>query len=191
MSTLELPGFADPVGSAQACFRGLLDAMARPGTLHEVGDLAAPAPLDAATASVLLTLVDAETKLWLDGPCAAAREWILFHCGAPLVADPGEAAFAAALAMPKLAELGAGSDAAPEDGASLILQVAALGSGLPYRISGPGLKEPALLEVEGLPDDFPAQWAANHGLFPRGIDLVLTAGRLLCCLPRSVQIGMG
>ncbi|HTU56292.1 MAG TPA: phosphonate C-P lyase system protein PhnH [Acetobacteraceae bacterium] len=191
MASLELPGFADPVGGAQACFRGLLDAMARPGTLHEVGELAAPPPLDPATASVLLTLVDADTTLWLDEPCAPAREWVLFHCGAPLVADPAGAAFALALAMPKLAALSAGSDAAPEDGASLILQVAALRSGLPYRISGPGLKEPALLQVQGLPEDFAAQWAANHALFPRGIDLVLTAGRLFCCLPRSVQIGMG
>ena len=191
MSVLDLPGFADPVGGAQACFRGLLDAMARPGTLHEVAELAAPTPLDAATGSVLLTLVDADTTLWLDEACGTAREWILFHCGAPIVADPAEAAFALALAMPKLAALGAGSDAAPEDGASLILQVGALGRGLPYLLSGPGLKESALLEVEGLPDDFPAQWAANHALFPRGIDLVLTAGRLFCCLPRSVQIGMG
>ena len=82
-SSIALPGFADPVGEAQATFRAVLDAMSRPGRLHHVGEhLTAPAPLDSATAAVLLTLIDNETPLWLDGAATAARDWLAFHCGA-------------------------------------------------------------------------------------------------------------
>ena len=85
-ATISLPGFADPVEEAQATFRAVLDAMARPGTLHRAGErLAPPVPLDQAAAAVLLTLVDNETPLWLDAAAAAARDWLAFHCGATVV----------------------------------------------------------------------------------------------------------
>ncbi len=180
-------GFADPVAQAQSCFRALLAAMACPGSLHETGVLPAPPPLAAATASVLLTLVDAESPLWLDGAMADAWEWLAFHCGA-VRAEPGAAAFLCALTMPRLAGLNAGSDAGPEESATVILQVRALGIGTGYRLAGPGLREASLLRVEGLPGDFAAQWAVNGALFPRGVDLILCAGTQLCALPRTTRI---
>ena len=77
--TIALPGFAEPVGEAQATFRAVLDAMARPGKLHQAGErLAAPVPLDPATAALLLTLADNETPLWLDAVAVAARDWLAF-----------------------------------------------------------------------------------------------------------------
>ncbi len=182
------PGFADPVAQAQACFRALLDAMARPGSVHQAGlGLQPPAPLAPATAAVLLTLVDAESPLWLDGGAADAWPWLTFHCGATR-ADPGVAAFFCALDMPQLATLDAGSDAAPEHSATLVLQVAALGAGSAYRLSGPGLRARAALRAAGLPADFTAQWAANAMLYPRGVDIVLCAGTQLCALPRTAEI---
>lgn len=190
--TLDRPGFADPATDAQSCFRAVLDAMSRPGTIASAGaGLRPPAPLDPATAAVLLTLADADTPLWLDPAAAAAADWAAFHCGAPRAGSIGTAAFACALAMPALSSLHPGTDLAPEDSATLILQVPGLGQGTPYRLSGPGLRAPALLRLEGLPDDFAAQWAANHALYPRGVDLVLCEGERLCALPRSVRIGEG
>lgn len=188
--SIDLPGFADPVGQAQGCFRAVLEAMSRPGTVMAAGEgLVPPVPLDAATAAVLLTLVDAETKLALAGGCATARDWVVFHCGAPVVDAAGDAEFVVAAAMPDLATLEAGSDEAPEEGATLVLQVAGFGHGQKLVLAGPGLKVPAVLEVEGLPDDFVAQWGRNHKLFPRGVDLILCAGDRLAALPRSVRIG--
>jgi alpha-D-ribose 1-methylphosphonate 5-triphosphate synthase subunit PhnH len=188
-ATIALPGFGDPVGEAQATFRAVLDAMARPGHLHQAGkQLTAPAPLDSATAAVLLTLIDNETPLWVDSAASAARDWLAFHCGAVIVDAPDQALFALALSLPDLALLSPGSHETPESSATLILQIAALGSGTPYHLAGPGLREPALLMANGLPADFIQVWQQNHALYPRGVDVVLCAGTTLTALPRSVSI---
>jgi alpha-D-ribose 1-methylphosphonate 5-triphosphate synthase subunit PhnH len=150
--------------------------------------MTAPAPLDHATAAVLLTLVDNETPLWLDAAAAAAREWLAFHCGAAIIDTPDNAAFAVALSLPDLAALPAGTHETPEQSATLVLQIAALGTGARYRLSGPGLREPALLAASGLPSDFAAVWQRNHALYPCGVDIILCAGATLAALPRSVSV---
>jgi alpha-D-ribose 1-methylphosphonate 5-triphosphate synthase subunit PhnH len=188
-ASISLPGFADPVRDAQSTFRAVLDAMARPGRLHHAGrNLTAPAPLDRATAAVLLTLVDNETPLWVDPAAAPARDWLAFHCGAAIIDAPDKATFALALSLPNLVALPAGTHEAPESSATLILQVPALGIGTRYRLSGPGLRVPAPLAVTGLPADFARIWQANHALYPRGVDVVLCADTTLMALPRSVSI---
>jgi alpha-D-ribose 1-methylphosphonate 5-triphosphate synthase subunit PhnH len=181
-------GFADPVGDAQSCFRTVLDAMAHPGRIGRVAGVAPPASLDAATAAVLLSLVDHETPLWLDPGAATAADWIAFHTGAPRAATAAEAAFVVALALPVLADLNAGGHETPEASTTVILQLASLRTGRRFRLSGPGLREPALFTADGLPADFVAQWRANRRLFPRGVDLILCAGGDLAALPRTVTI---
>ena len=183
------PGFADPVAGAQSCFRAVLDAMARPGCVRAAGmDLTPPAPLAPATAAVLLTLLDYDTPVWLDLAAAAARAWIEFHCGAPIVSKVTACSFAVALNMPELSTLPAGTHETPESAATLVLQVNAFGRGRTYRLAGPGLREPALLSVDGLPAEFASVWQENHTLFPRGVDIVLCAGTSLAALPRSVTL---
>jgi alpha-D-ribose 1-methylphosphonate 5-triphosphate synthase subunit PhnH len=63
-----------------------------------------------------------------------------------------------------------------------------LTSGRDFILEGPGLREPALLTVDGLPADFAETWRSNHALFPRGIDLILCAGNQFAALPRSVAV---
>ena len=181
-------GFADPVHDAQACFRAVLDAMARPGRIARVTGVTAPAPLGAAAGAVLLTLIDHETPLWLDAGAMPARRWIEFHCGAPVTAEPAACAFALGLALPDLARLPSGTHESPETSATAICQVAALGDGARFRLSGPGLREAVEFRAAGLPRDFVTIWRRNHGLFPRGIDLILCAGDRLTALPRTVAI---
>lgn len=187
MSATLSPGFADPVADSQACFRAVLAAMSRPGSIHTVPAVEAPAPLCAAAASAVLTLVDQETPLWLDPEAAGARQWIAFHTGAAIVPQQ-EARFVLALTLPGLRELADGSDEAPEASATIILQVASLGVGRPFKLEGPGLREPVILAVDGLPADFAAIWTSNHGKFPRGVDLILCAGSQVAALPRSVHV---
>lgn len=186
--TISLPGFADSVLSAQSAFRAILDAMSRPGTIQSAGrDLTPPAPLTPSAAACLLTLVDAETTLWLDDACAPARDWIAFHCGAPF-STCDTADFVLATALPDLATLDAGTDDGPQDGATVIVQVKNLRGGPRLTLAGPGLKTQATLEIDGLPADFVQTWAANHARFPRGVDLILCAGDELVALPRSLHI---
>lgn len=187
--SIDLPGFVDPVMGAQEAFRAVLGALSQPGSIHRAGlSLTPPAPLHQATAAVLLTLVDFDTALYLDPACTAARDWAAFHCGAPLAAIQGSAAFVLALTWPDFAQLDAGTDDAPEDGATLILQVAGFDAGTFLTLTGPGLAAPTTLAVDGLPDDFVACWAANHARFPRGVDIILCAGDQLAALPRSLRI---
>jgi alpha-D-ribose 1-methylphosphonate 5-triphosphate synthase subunit PhnH len=186
--SLDLPGFADPVGDAQACFRAVLEAMARPGRIGRVGvGLTPPPGLVPASAAVALTLLDAETGVFLDPRFAGAADWIGFHCGAPAVALAA-ADFVVVGSLPDLAGVNPGSDEAPENSATIVLQVASLRRGPGFRLAGPGLEFPTVLHIDGIPNAFAARWQANHALFPRGVDIILCAGDELAALPRSVSI---
>ena len=140
---VDLPGFADPVGDAQSCFRAVLDAMSHPGRIRPAGaGLRPPEPLAPATAAVLLTLADAESPVWLDEAAGAAADWLRFHCGVAL-AEPSAASFAVCLgALPPLAWFDWGSHDGPETSATVILQLPSFDAGPRLRLSGPGLREP-------------------------------------------------
>lgn len=190
MSNELTAGFADPVADAQACFRAVLDGMARPGQCYATGGVAAPAPLCDAAAAVLLTLADHETPLWLDPAAAAASGWITFHTGAPTV-PAARAMFAMALSLPDLEGFPSGTDEMPETSATIILQVASLQTGKQFVLEGPGLREPWPFRIDGLPPGFVRIWQENRALYPRGIDLILCAGNQVTALPRSVKIREG
>lgn len=188
MST-NYPGFADPVRDAQASFRAVLQAMSRPGQVQRVPLLPElPPGLSPAAAAVLLTLVDAETRLCLAaGP--EAQAWMRFHCGAPL-APAGAAQFVLDAATGLLA-LDPGSEEEPERGATLILEVTGLEEGAGWRLTGPGIRDSHRLKVSGVPAGFLADWAANRARTPCGVDVILCAGDAIAALPRSVAIEEG
>ena len=142
-ASIALPGFADPVGDAQAAsvpcstrWRGR-DACTRPGN-------AWPRPRRSirATAAVLLTLIDHETPLWLDPAAVPARDWMAFHCGAIIVDGPERAAFALALSLPDLAALSAGTHESAGELRHADPADRCAGQRPRYRLSGPGLRVP-------------------------------------------------
>jgi alpha-D-ribose 1-methylphosphonate 5-triphosphate synthase subunit PhnH len=179
------PGFADPVLDAQACFRAVLEAMSRPGRIQPVTPPPElPPGLSPAAAAVLLTLVDAATPLRLAAGDDAAS-WVRFHCGCPLVA--GTAAFVLDPAA-RLLDLDPGTEEEPERGATLILDVSSLQDARGWTLSGPGIRDTHRLQVEGAPDGFVRDWAANRARFPRGVDVILCAGTRIAALPRTVRI---
>ncbi|MGE5148119.1 MAG: phosphonate C-P lyase system protein PhnH [Candidatus Eiseniibacteriota bacterium] len=185
------PGLADPVFDSQRVFRAVLDAMARPGRLARVDvALAPPAPLDPATAAVVLALADFDAPVWLnaDAGAEAIAGYVRFHSGAPIVVESARAAFAICLAAPSLARFNLGTDEFPEASTTVVVQVADLAAGGPLTLTGPGIERAHHLGVTGLPDDFWAERRAVTADFPRGIDLILTCGRHLCAVPRTTTV---
>jgi alpha-D-ribose 1-methylphosphonate 5-triphosphate synthase subunit PhnH len=186
------PGLADPSHDSQQIFRAILDAASHPGRI--VALPAAPAgsgALSPAATAYLLTLADRDTPVWLaaefDRP--EVRDFLRFHAGAPIVASRAEAAFGVIGAGTQLLDgFNLGTDAYPDRSATLVVEVPDLRGGPARQWRGPGIAERASVGIAGLADDFWHDWAANHGLFPCGVDLVFTAGTELCALPRSIAV---
>lgn len=198
------PGFRDPVHGAQQSFRTLLDAMSRPGRVQALPSAALDGivppsvprgtALSLSTAAVLLCLLDAETTVHLSGRLATAPSlaWLRFHTGVRLAARGDAAAFtvtrAAELETVLWEALDIGSDEAPQDGGTLIVEVDSLETGTPLQLRGPGIEGVQPLCVAG---PSPAFWQWRRQLStqrPRGIDLVLCCGDRLTALPRSTRI---
>lgn len=178
-------GFATPAIDSAHAFRSVMEAMARPGTIREIGGAAPPAHLSVAAGAVLLTLCDADTPLHLagDANCAAVRAWLAFHTGAPL-AGPSACMFALGAweALAPLSSYPVGTPEYPDRSATLIVEcpeLAASGATL----TGPGIRETAGLS---LPD--PGAVRANSALFPLGLDFIFTAGSHVAALPRSTRV---
>lgn len=190
-------GFADPVFDAQAVFRRLLDALARPGTVADLDrpGLVAPPGLPKAAAAVLLALADRDTPVWLAGGKAhAAAPWLAFHSGAPVTEAAETATFAVldgAAPSPALAAFPAGEERYPDRSATLIVVCDSLDGGAPgdqVRLTGPGIRDAVTVAPAGLRPGFWAEARANAERSPLGVDLILVAGSAILGLPRSTRI---
>lgn len=185
------PAFSDPVTAAQACFRGLLDAMAHPGTFRDIAvEIDGPPGVDAATAALLLSLLDHETRLWLElgVRTEGAREFFAFHCGSLGASSPALASFAVVDGTVSLGSFNAGTAERPDQSATVFVQVPGLEKGEPVRLSGPGIENHRTIAPGGLDRDFWRFIQLNAALFPRGVDLVLVAGKRFCALPRTTRV---
>lgn len=197
-------GFAQPVHAAQQAFRALLEAMSRPGRIQTL-----PAPvlagieppgLPRGVTALLLTLLDAETSLWMDPALAGAGslDYLRFHTGVRTLADAGDAAFVACSAdraQPAIwSALSAGTDEVPQSGVTLLVELPSLqarGTAPSFtrlRLEGPGIESTQPLAVGGLDAAFWQARAALEGEYPRGIDLILCCGDTLAAIPRTTRV---
>ena len=188
-------GFSDPVHDTQGVFRTVMDALARPALIRPlVGALAPPAPLTPELAALALTLTDSDTPVWLDAPLAdtpAVSEFLRFHTGAPIVAEPSEAAFALIAdpqSCPPFAAFAQGTPAYPDASATLILRVDRLSETGGSGFAGPGIRGRVRLDADPLPPDWAARLRANAAAFPLGLDLLLAAPGRIAGLPRSARV---
>lgn len=186
MDTTSLSGgFADASRGAAHAFRALLKVMAQPGQIEPLQGSAGPAPISPAAATLLLTLCDQTTGLFLapshDTP--ALRDWITFHIGAPFVAS-NEAMFALGTwtALAPVERFPIGTPEYPDRSATLIVEVEDL-SMKGATLTGPGIKETAQLS---LPET--DVFRANRARFPLGFDCYFTCANRVAGLPRSTHV---
>lgn len=180
--------------NAARCFRGILDAFAKPGQPVIVPELEdKPSALHSATVVLALALTDFQSPIWLspDINHTDVRSFLRFHTGAPLVTDPGEAHFALVQGEEFARHFpffNKGNDEYPDRSATVIVQASAFKAPQRVRLEGPGIKLHHELSVAGFG---PTEWdllSDDRILFPLGVDVAFVSGTTLVGLPRSTRI---
>lgn len=171
----------------QQLFRRLLDAYSYPGRIQT--SLPGVEPWLA----LLGALLDGQTTLSdpqdmvdeLDWPKLEARR-VPSELAAFILLDGGRAPEF----VPSIGTL-----EAPEGGATLLLRVASLhddeAGALRLRLSGPGIRQPLSVGVDGLHQDWISarnDWVSS---FPLGVELVLCDAQRFVALPRTTKIEIG
>ncbi len=171
---------------SQKVFRGLLDALARPGKIGRIPvSESAPAAL-----LPVLALADLMTPVHVFSDDSRWAAMVSIATGAPIT-EISVARLVAVLDRPhpdELRALSPASAAEPQDAAQVFVAVTELTDDGPLRLSGPGVPGSRSLGVVGLPDEF---CSVRDELieFPAGIDVVLlTADGRLAGIPRSTVI---
>lgn len=176
--------FTLPVQDAGQSFRRLTKAMSEPGVIVALHQLKHGwQPLDLATTSVLLTLTDASTPVWL---CASLKNDLVtqnlrLNTRAPLADAPQEAVFALADGSLNAAQLSALSRA------TLILQVPGLSGGRMLRLTGAGINEERMIAPQ-LPACLLNTLSERPHAAPLGYDLLLTCGERLLAIPGTTPV---
>jgi len=175
MLTVAPPDAAE--SRCNATFEALMWSMARPGDVRELPE--------AGLSAIVEALIDRECVAYADSP-ALNRQ--LSEAGARLGrTDEADHLFLDRLdgASDALATIRCGSALYPDDGATLVAQVAH-GTGQRLRLTGPGI-DGARDMMLALPAAF---WALRQELctYPEGFDLLLVDGRSVVGIPRSTRI---
>lgn len=189
---MSLAGFENPVLDQQATFRAVMQALAEPGRILPAGARVGDAsPLGPVARAIALSLLDFEVKFHLAPSLAEAEDDITFHTGSRRTDRRDEAEFAFVTLAQDALDLAAyaqGTPDYPDRSTTVIIKVDSLDGGPAMTVRGPGIAGTRRLEIPGLPADFAAQWAANAGRAPLGVDLIFVTNEAVLGLPRSTRI---
>jgi len=167
----------------QRIFRALMEAMARPGSLHPLGDW-----LDGAHAfrGVLGSLLDIKNTLADCHGLLEPRDWSLLQVRQE-VAEKADYLLCKGNSLP----LGApkiGTLNCPDQSATLLIQVDVLGHGSrTLKLQGPGIESCCTLLLEG----FETTWLEQREQslsFPLGIDMILLDKDKVTAIPRTTRL---
>jgi alpha-D-ribose 1-methylphosphonate 5-triphosphate synthase subunit PhnH len=189
------PGLPETVREAQAVFRSVMMALARPGTVRRIAvPVQPPGGMSPAATAIALALCDFETPVWLDDVLSADEaivRYLRFHTGAPITPAPAKAHFAfvsRGVEVTGFDGFSPGTLEYPDRSATLVIPVDELDEGRGWTLTGPGIDGVARLHAGPLHDGFVAALAENRLLFPRGIDTVFVCGDRIAALPRSTVV---
>lgn len=171
----------------QSIFRELVEAFSRPG---EICDLTRWIEGATAQRAVLATLMDGEATLSDPHNQITAADWSLLQArhgtvetSRYVVADGGRAPdFQPAM----------GSLESPEFGATLLVEVDAIGSGpLSIELVGPGVSGRRTLRLSGLHADWLHRRTDWVAAFPLGVDFIFFDTKRIVALPRTTLVAHG
>jgi len=172
----------------QQVFRNLLDCFSYPGRITECANKDTTAWL-----AILISLLDGETSLADPHKLLAAEWWPKLEAH-PATPEKAEFILADGSQPPDFVPY-TGTLETPEAGATLVLRVTSLQAGRAgdncLHMSGPGIKQPLSLGVEGLHPGWIAARQAWVAAFPLGVDMVLCDAHRFVALPRTTQIKTG
>lgn len=162
-----------------AAFAAVLNAFARPGTVHALPEPGARA--------VALALIDRECRVFAD---TEPMQALLRTTGASIVpAELADHVFTALRSdgeLARFARLTVGDRLYPDSGATVIAP-ATVGAGQALRLTGPGIETQTEIRLDGLS---PRLWALRAGLcrYPLGVDLLFHDGAQVLAIPRSTSV---
>lgn len=171
----------------QKLFRNLLDAYSYPGRIQTCPVQAEP------SLALLSALLDGQTTLSDPQDLLPESIWpklealrVPYELAAFILLDGSRAPEM----VPNLGTL-----EAPEHGATLLLRVASLhedsAGALRLQLSGPGIRQPLVIGVDGLHADWIGARNEWVGSFPLGVELVLCDAQRFVALPRTTHIVIG
>lgn len=178
-----------------ACFRVLLQAMSRPGTIYQLPAIS-QGDFESSLIRLLDTVLDQQSSCHLVQSDPALEQKIKDHTGTHFTAAES-ADFILALSgnsQGKVCTAKRGRLDFPDQGATMVFGVKHLESGSQkngLRLSGPGVKDVIHPGIEGL-DKQELVWLKEaNSEFPLGVDSIfLDQSSQLMCIPRSTRIGV-
>lgn len=187
---------------SQAVFTVMLNAISRPGSMHDLPhEVVSRMP---AILAPVVTLADVETRVlimdtdefqWQEALCSATGARMAEIDAADLVAMTTES-------LHRLEEIferiRVGTAFEPELGARMIVGVPNLGNhvdvtsnGILLRLSGPGIQAETEITIEGLVPSAVETWIRTNSKFPAGVDVwfVSDSGHTVG-IPRSTEVSI-
>jgi alpha-D-ribose 1-methylphosphonate 5-triphosphate synthase subunit PhnH len=198
----------DLVHDTQWAFRRIMEAIARPGSIVDLGGEAAhidiDVPLNKAILLVALTLLDSETAFAVS---TADRRDQALQVARGISLEIARLTYARAVPVDRadfVFALGAGKSATdaiaaarqgdlldPQLGATIVVEVWKLEDEGPLLLEGPGIERSSRLGVD-LDPSWVAERARKNAEFPLGVDLILVDPRSrLAALPRTTLVTEG